>query len=90
MQDKTLKFSKDTTIISSASVVGAHEHEGPLGSFFDLHDKTDRFGKKTWEKAEGEMQRLGECRIEIKEFCLIPNCHLSVRPLLSPEHRQLG
>ena len=58
MQDKTLKFSKDTTIISSASVVGAHEHEGPLGSFFDLHDKTDRFGKKTWEKAEGEMQRL--------------------------------
>ena len=58
MQRKTLKFSKDTTVISSASVVGAHEHEGPLGSFFDLHDKTDRFGKKTWEKAEGEMQRL--------------------------------
>ena len=58
MQDKTLRFSKDTTILSAASVVGAHEHEGPLGSFFDLHDKTDRFGKKTWEKAEGEMQRL--------------------------------
>ena len=58
MQDKTLRFSKDTTIVSAASVVGAHEHEGPLGSFFDLHDKSDRFGKKTWEKAEGEMQRL--------------------------------
>ena len=58
MQDKTLRFSKDTTIVSAASVVGAHEHEGPLGSFFDLHDNSDRFGKKTWEKAEGEMQRL--------------------------------
>ena len=58
MQDKTLKFNSDTTIISAASVVGAHEHEGPLGNFFDLHDKTDRFGKETWEKAEGEMQRL--------------------------------
>ena len=58
MQDKTLKFDKDTTIVSAASVVGAHEHEGPLGDFFDLHDKTDRFGKDTWEKAEGEMQRL--------------------------------
>lgn len=58
MQDKTLRFSKDTTIVSAASVVGAHEHAGPLGSFFDLHDKSDRFGKKTWEKAEGEMQRL--------------------------------
>lgn len=58
MQDKTLKFNKDTTVLSAASVVGAHEHEGPLGELFDLHDSTDRFGKDTWEKAEGEMQRL--------------------------------
>ena len=58
MQDKTLKFSEDTTILVTASVVGAKEHEGPIGDVFDLHDTTDRFGKKTWEKAEGEMQRL--------------------------------
>ncbi len=58
MKDYTLKFQNDTTIIAAASVVGGHEHEGPIGDCFDLHDKTDRFGKKTWEKAEGEMQRL--------------------------------
>lgn len=58
MQNKTLKFNKNATVISCASVVGKHEHEGPVGSFFDLHDNTDHFGKKTWESAEGEMQRL--------------------------------
>ena len=58
MQNKTIKFNKDVTVISSASVVGKHEHEGPIGACFDLHDNTDRFGKKTWESAEGEMQRL--------------------------------
>ena len=58
MQYKTLKFSEDTTIISAASVVGGKEHGGPLGDCFDLHDESDRFGQKTWEKAEGEMQRL--------------------------------
>ena len=35
MQDKTLKFNKNATILSAASVVGAHEHEGPLGDFFE-------------------------------------------------------
>lgn len=58
MQNKTLRFSKDTTVISTGSVVGAKEHEGPVGDVFDLYDASDRFGKKTWEKAEGEMQRL--------------------------------
>ena len=40
-----------------ASVVGKKEREGPLGSCFDLSDPTDRFGQKTWEAAESEMQR---------------------------------
>ena len=47
----------DSTVISAASVVGGREHEGPLGSFFDMHDPEDRFGMETWEKAESEMQR---------------------------------
>ena len=58
MQSKTLIFDSDVSIIAAASVVGGHEHEGPVGGVFDLHDSTDRFGKKTWEKAESEMQRL--------------------------------
>ena len=45
-------------ILSAASVVGEKEFRGPLGEGFDLHDPTNRFGQKTWEAAESEMQRL--------------------------------
>ncbi|MBR6602462.1 MAG: stage V sporulation protein AD [Clostridia bacterium] len=48
----------NSAIISAASVVGKKEHEGPLGAYFDMHDEEDRFGQKTWERAEAEMQRL--------------------------------
>ena len=58
MGNITIRFGNKVGILSSASVVGGHEHEGPIGDVFDLHDSTDRFGKKTWEKAESEMQRL--------------------------------
>lgn len=57
MQNRILKF-KNSAIISCASAVGKHEYEGPLGEYFDLHDGTDKFGMKTWELAESEMQRL--------------------------------
>ncbi|MBE6546225.1 MAG: stage V sporulation protein AD [Ruminococcaceae bacterium] len=58
MQNKILKFEGGAAIVSAASVVGKYEYEGPLGDCFDLHDSTDKFGMKTWEKAESEMQRL--------------------------------
>lgn len=45
-------------LLSTASAVGKKEAEGPLGSLFDLCDETDRFGTKTWEAAESEMQRM--------------------------------
>ena len=45
-------------IAACASVVGKCEYEGPLGDKFDMHDPTDKFGMKTWEMAESEMQRL--------------------------------
>lgn len=48
----------DVGIVASASVVGNKEHEGPLGKRFDHYDGDDRFGAKTWEGAESEMQRL--------------------------------
>ena len=44
-------------IASSGTVVGKKEKEGPLGDQFDLHDPDNKFGQKTWETAEGEMQR---------------------------------
>lgn len=57
MSRKILRFD-NASIISTASVVGKWEYEGPLGEYFDLHDSTDKFGKNTWELAESEMQRL--------------------------------
>jgi len=57
MSSKILKF-KSAAIVATASVVGKWEYEGPLGEYFDLHDNTDKFGMKTWELAESEMQRL--------------------------------
>ena len=44
-------------ILSWGSAVGKKEKEGPLGELFDLHDPDNKFGQKTWETAEGEMQR---------------------------------
>ena len=58
MKKEILKFDGGAAIVSAASVVGKYEHEGPLGDCFDLHDPTDKFGMKTWERAESEMQRL--------------------------------
>lgn len=57
MQSKILKFD-GATIVSSASVVGKNEHDGPLGEYFDIFDPSDKFGMNTWEQAESEMQRL--------------------------------
>ena len=48
----------NASIIATGNAVGKKEFEGPMGSLFDIHDETDRFGKETWEKAESEMQRL--------------------------------
>ena len=54
---KALKIT-ECGILCAASVVGKTEKNGPLGGFFDLHGEDDRFGQKTWEKAEAEMQRM--------------------------------
>ncbi len=46
--------------VSSASVGGKNETDGPLGDGFDITDGTgtDKFGQETWESAESEIQRL--------------------------------
>ena len=48
----------DASFIASASAVGKKESEGPLGARFDVHGDDDRFGMKTWEQAESEMQHV--------------------------------
>ena len=59
---QSILFDEPPYIISSGSVVGKKEGEGPLGQLFDLVEEENLFGKDTWEEAESEMQ---------KEACLM-------------------
>jgi stage V sporulation protein AD len=58
MKNSLIKLKNPPSIISTGTIVGNHEHEGPLGSYFDFHDTSNEFGKNTWEKSEMEMQRI--------------------------------
>lgn len=57
---------------SYSAVGGFEEGEGPLGECFDLIDKNDLFGMKTWERAEGEMSRLA-LNLALNKGKLSPN-----------------
>ena len=59
---QSILFDEPPYLISSGSVVGKKEGEGPLGQLFDLVEEENLFGKDTWEEAESEMQ---------KEACLM-------------------
>ncbi|MCL2096240.1 MAG: stage V sporulation protein AD [Oscillospiraceae bacterium] len=53
-----IKLNKPVYIISSAAVGGGKEKEGPLGEYFDITDRDVKFGTKTFEAGESEMQRV--------------------------------
>lgn len=60
MAKSIIKLPRPVYIVGAASVAGANEEAGPFGGHYDVTDSTgtDRFGKDTWETAEGEMQKL--------------------------------
>ena len=49
---QTIQFANPPYIISSSSIVGPKEGEGPLKNYFDIIYKDNYFGQKSWEKAE--------------------------------------
>ncbi len=54
----SLCFSKTPFIISTASIVGKKEGEGPLKNCFDVIGQGDeKFGEDTWESAESALQK---------------------------------
>ena len=55
---KIIRFERPPVIVSTGVVAGAKEADGGLAEYFDLCDRSDKFGKKTFEQAESEMQRL--------------------------------
>jgi stage V sporulation protein AD len=54
---QTVKLSNPPSIISTASIVGPKEGEGPLKDYFDVILNDDLFGEDSWEKAESKMNR---------------------------------
>lgn len=53
-----IPFKNPPRIFSYASVGGREEAKGPLSKNFDHLDESSMFGKKSFEDAEGEMERL--------------------------------
>lgn len=54
---QSLQFAEAPYIISSASIVGKKEGEGPLRNCFDVIGEDDKFGQNTWEEAESTLQK---------------------------------
>ncbi len=54
---QSVQFDQAPYILSSASVVGKKEGEGPLGGLFDMVGADDLFGEDTWEAAESTLQK---------------------------------
>ena len=54
---QSILFSPQPAILSFASVAGKKESQGPLGATFDMTSQDTKFGQKTWEQAETQMQK---------------------------------
>jgi len=53
---QTIKFLNPPSIISTASIVGPKEGEGPLKDYFDKIIQDDLNGMGTWEQSESKLQ----------------------------------
>jgi len=54
---QTVKLQNPVCIASTASIVGPKEGEGPLRSYFDSIINDEKWGEKSWEKAESKLLR---------------------------------
>lgn len=54
---RSLVFAQPPVLLASASVAGKKEARGPLGNTFDYTSNDTKFGQRTWEKAETQMQK---------------------------------
>lgn len=53
---QTIKTASPVSILSTASIVGKKEGEGPLKNYFDMILKDAQWDESTWEKTESKMQ----------------------------------
>ncbi|WFD09435.1 stage V sporulation protein AD [Tepidibacter hydrothermalis] len=55
--NQTIQLQNNPVIISTGSIVGPKEGEGPLKDYFDMILKDDLFGEESWEFGESKMVR---------------------------------
>ncbi|CAH2212452.1 stage V sporulation protein AD [Tepidibacter aestuarii] len=55
--NQTIQLENSPVIISTGSIVGPKEGEGPLKDYFDIILKDDLFGEDSWEFGESKMIR---------------------------------
>lgn len=53
----TIAIDSSVSILTSGTVVGTKESDGPLSPFFDIHMEDSEWGEETWEKCETKMQK---------------------------------
>lgn len=54
---QTVRVQSPLSIISTASIVGPKEGQGPLRRYFDAVIEDEKWGEKSWEKAESKLLR---------------------------------
>lgn len=54
---QTVKLANPPSILSTASIVGTKEGQGPLRDYFDVILNDDLYEEKSWEKAETKMSK---------------------------------
>lgn len=63
---QSISFIETPYLISTGSVAGSKEREGPFGQRFDYVTEDDLFGAQTWEEAESIMQKKA-CAIALRK-----------------------
>ncbi len=69
---QSIQFDHAPYVVSSGSIVGKKEADGPLGKMFDRMDNDDLFGQNTWEAAESTMQKEA-CLTALQKANLAPD-----------------
>ncbi len=69
---QSIGFTRSPYIVSSASIVGSKESQGPLGKLFDAVGEDDLFGRDTWEAGESAMQQYA-CNHALNKVKLKPD-----------------
>lgn len=69
---QTVKLAQPPSIISTASIVGPKEGEGPLKEYFDIILEDDIWGEESFEKTESKFQQEA-IKLAISNANLSPN-----------------